>query len=301
MATTDAVIAEKSITALAIEEAIGATMSRMARMRIGFALPAASAGMSLGFDHRPAVGVNGQAQSPAPPPAAMEAGMKLVIFDCDGTIVDSQHVIVTAMSRAFEAHGCAPLARERVLAVVGLSLPLAIARLLPPATDGVTAAAVAESYRQAFGALRADPAHHEPAYPAAVETIRALASRPDVVLGIATGKSRRGVAAVLERLELTTQFLTIQTADTNPSKPHPAMIRRAMAEAGAEPAATVMVGDTTFDIEMARSAGAGALGVGWGYHPVAELEAAGAHAIAGGYGEVAGLIDAILARAEASR
>ena len=74
-------------------------------------------------------------------------------------------------------------------------------------------------------------------------------------------------------------FHTIQTADDHPSKPHPSMIRKAMAEAGASPAATVMVGDTAFDMEMARNAGVGAIGVAWGYHAPERLKEAGAHRI----------------------
>jgi phosphoglycolate phosphatase len=204
--------------------------------------------------------------------------MKLIIFDCDGTLVDSQHLIVTAMGQAFAAAGLEPLPRSDVLAIVGLSLPVAVARLLPTAAPA-TVLAVAEAYRDAFHQLRQDPANHEPMFPGALETVTALSARDDVVLGVATGKSRRGVAAILERFGLTSRFITVQTADTHPSKPHPSMILKAMEETGASPADTVMIGDTTFDIEMARAAGVGAIGVGWGYHPVLALERAGAHVI----------------------
>src|SRR5690606_11825217 len=110
--------------------------------------------------------------------------------------------------------------------------------------------------------------------------IETLAGRGDIVLGVATGKSRRGVAALFEREGLSDLFMTIQTADDHPSKPHPSMILKAMAETGCAPAETVMVRDTTFDIEMALSAGVGAVGVDWGYHPGEALIAAGAHAVA---------------------
>jgi phosphoglycolate phosphatase len=116
-----------------------------------------------------------------------------------------------------------------------------------------------------------------------------------VVLGIATGKSRRGVARLLERQGWGGRFFTIQTADDHPSKPHPSMILRAMAEAGAEPSATVMVGDTSYDMEMARSAGVGALGVTWGYHPVERLRLAGAHRLVATCDGLAAAIDAQLA------
>jgi phosphoglycolate phosphatase len=204
--------------------------------------------------------------------------LKLVVFDCDGTLVDSQHMIVAAMERAFAGFGIATPGRADILSIVGLSLDEAVRRLVPPTTD-IIIPELAEAYKSAFGALRRDMAHQEPLYPGVRETLHALANEPGVVLGVATGKSRRGLAAVLEREGFTDLFITLQTADTHPSKPHPAMLQAAMAEAGTEAHRTLMVGDTTYDIGMARDAGARAIGVAWGYHPVAELEAAGAHRV----------------------
>ncbi|MDX2258002.1 MAG: HAD-IA family hydrolase [Hyphomicrobiaceae bacterium] len=217
------------------------------------------------------------------------AAAKLVIFDCDGTIVDSQHAIVAAMERAFADHGRPAPSRAAVLAVVGLSLSEAIVRLVP-SSDPADIAALADSYKGAFAALRREAVHREPLFPGAEETLRALAARDDICLGIATGKSRRGVDALLEREGFTGLFATIQTADDNPSKPHPSMIERAIAETAAEPARTVMIGDTTFDIEMARRAGVTAVGVEWGYHSSAALIAAGAHVLVS---EFAGLVESV--------
>jgi phosphoglycolate phosphatase len=216
--------------------------------------------------------------------------MKLVIFDCDGTIVDSQHIIVTAMERAFTSCGLARQPRDRVLAVVGLSLPLAAERLLPDA-DMATIAAVTEGYKAAFGVLRQDPANHEPMFPGARQAIESLGRHNDVLLGLATGKSRRGVIALFERCGLDLHFATIQTADTHPSKPHPSMILHAMAHVGARPEDTVMIGDTTFDMEMATNAGVGAIGVAWGYHGVAALRRAGAHVIVERYEDLVPAIE----------
>lgn len=202
--------------------------------------------------------------------------MKLLIFDCDGTLVDSQHMIVAAMTDAFRAEGLAPPARDRIIGVVGLSLALAIARLVPDGAGYDQIARLAEAYKEAFRTRRLGPDHDEPLYDGVREALARLAARENVLMAIATGKSRRGVAAVLEREGIAGHFVTVQTADTHPSKPHPSMILAAMSETGIDPADAVMIGDTTFDIEMARAAGIPGLGVGWGYHAPAALHEAGA-------------------------
>ena len=221
--------------------------------------------------------------------------MKLILFDCDGTIVDSQHIIVAAMKRAFAGAGLPPPERNLVLSVVGLSLVPAVTRLLPEPADPALARLLAEAYKLSFQGLRRDPAHHEPLYPGARETIAALAAREDCILGVATGKSRRGVDVLFEREQLNGLFATIQTADDHPSKPHPSMIQKALAETGTEAASAVMIGDTTYDMEMARSAGVAALGVEWGYHDSASLTAGGARLVIRSYSELPGAIDTILA------
>lgn len=224
--------------------------------------------------------------------------MKLIIFDCDGTIVDSQHAIVAAMNEAFRSHGLPAPQRSAVVGVVGLSLGEAVQRLLP-VDDSAVVHAVAESYKAAFAELRSRPDHDEPLFPGAREAIHRLAASPDVVLGVATGKSRRGVDVLFEREGLGAYFHTIQTADNHPSKPHPSMIERAIAETGSERGMTVMVGDTVFDVEMARYAGVGALGVAWGYHPPEALARAGAHEVIDDYRALDGAIARVLANGKA--
>ena len=184
--------------------------------------------------------------------------MKLIIFDCDGTLVDSQHMICAAMRQAYEENNLSVPAREHLLGIVGLSLPDAFRRLSAHAEKGVEhpVEALVTCYRAAFAAMRSSVDHLEPLYPGARETIVALAARPHTLLGIATGKSQRGVRAVLGRHGLADRFVTIQTSDDAPSKPHPGMVLAAMREAGAAPEDTVVVGDTVFDLEMARAAGA---------------------------------------------
>lgn len=200
-------------------------------------------------------------------------GPKLVIFDCDGTLVDSQHMIIEATTMAFAAYGLRPLPRDHVLGGVGLSLVEAMRRLLPEAEDGQVVA-MADSYREAFFELRSQANTHEPLYDGAREVIAALTTHDDILLGIATGKARRGINAILEREGFACSFATIQTADNAPSKPHPGMIEQALNEVGAERGAAVMIGDTTYDIEMAHNAGVASIGVVWGYHPFEDLSEA---------------------------
>jgi phosphoglycolate phosphatase len=199
----------------------------------------------------------------------------LVLFDCDGTLVDSQNMIVAAMDRAFAAHGLAILPRARVLSIVGLSLSQAIGVLLGDAESTVVEA-VAASYRDAFGELRSQPKYHEPLFVGADELLADLNRRPEVVLGLATGKSRRGVQAILQMHGLQGIFQTVQTADTHPSKPHPSMIDAALLESGADRGRAVIIGDTSFDMQMGAAAGIATVGVEWGYHPVDQLVAGGA-------------------------
>jgi phosphoglycolate phosphatase len=182
-----------------------------------------------------------------------------------------------------------------VLGVIGLSLPEAFDILAPAETPALRAALV-EAYRGAFAQTREmSVQHNDPLFPGMREAVIALSGRDEVVLGVATGKSKRGVARLLDREGWHTHFLTIQTADDHPSKPHPSMIFTAMADTGVGPEATVMVGDTTFDIEMARSARVGAVGVGWGYHRPEQLVRAGAHVVAETGDALVATIDAQLA------
>lgn len=201
--------------------------------------------------------------------------MNLVIFDVDGTLVDSQRMIVSAMNRAFEVHGLVPPERDDVLSIVGLSLETAMRALVKEEPDTL-AGPLTEAYKAAFFDLRQSPEHHEPLFPGALDALDRLAARDDVVLGIATGKSRRGVQAIMDLHNLHGRFVTIQTADGHPSKPHPSMVLQAIAETGVMPSRAVVVGDTTYDMEMARGAGAHAIGVSWGYHASDALTASGA-------------------------
>lgn len=203
---------------------------------------------------------------------------RLAVFDCDGTLVDGQHNICLAMETCFADAGLEPPAREHTRSVVGLSLAEAMRVLLPDAESGFHGE-LAESYKRAFQTMRAGGLAEEPLYEGIAELLDALEAR-GWLLGIATGKSDRGVALCLECHGLQGRFVTIQTADRHPSKPHPSMVEQAMAEAGAAPETTMVIGDTSYDMAMARAAGATAIGVAWGYHPPEALVEAGAHHIA---------------------
>jgi phosphoglycolate phosphatase len=203
---------------------------------------------------------------------------RLAIFDCDGTLVDSQINICLAMEDCFARAGLGAPSRDRTRRVVGLSLIDAMQAMLPDA-EAQLHAALAKDYKLAFQRLRGRGLVEEPLYEGVAELVDAL-EEGGWLLGVATGKSDRGLRLCLELHGLHPRFVTLQTADRHPSKPHPSMIEAAMAEAGAVPETTLMIGDTVFDMEMARAAGATAIGVAWGYHEAQELEGAGAHFIA---------------------
>lgn len=205
----------------------------------------------------------------------MTASLRLVIFDVDGTLVDSQSDILSAMAHAFETEGLKPPSRIETLGIVGLSLPVAMARLAPDEPPDRHDRLVS-GYKDAYVALRAETgaAQSSPLYPGARVVLETLFDQPDMVLGVATGKSKRGLDKLTEAHGLDTFFVTRQVADFHPSKPHPSMVLQAMAEAGAEPENTVVVGDTSFDMEMAAAAGVTGIGVTWGYHPAQALHRA---------------------------
>jgi len=221
----------------------------------------------------------------------------LIVFDCDGTLADSQHVITEAMRFAFQNTGLVAPERSSVLRILGLSLDEA-ATVLAPDQCQAKRDEVVRVFRERSTALRLNAHAREPLFPGAASLLQKLAEREDVILGLATGKSRRSVARIIEQNDLRGIFTTIQTADEAPSKPHPAMLFQAMKETGVSPETTVMIGDTTYDIQMAVSADVASIGVTWGYHTMGELRRAGAKRIVHSFAELAGTLDggAVFAR-----
>ncbi len=199
---------------------------------------------------------------------------RLALFDCDGTLVDSQHSICAAMEAAFGAHGLDQPCRAATRAIVGLSLVEAMAAMVPDG-DRALHLALAESYKTAFQDLRAQGQVQEPLFDGIPALLDAMEG-DGWLLGIVTGKSDRGLRLCLEAHGLHGRFATLQTADRHPSKPHPSMVDHALAEVGAEADSCLLIGDTSYDMVMAAAAGVRAIGVGWGYHEPGVLQAAGA-------------------------
>lgn len=218
--------------------------------------------------------------------------MDLIIFDLDGTLINSEAIILGAQYETFARCGRVHPGREAGLGVIGLTLDIALMRVagLAEPDDVLT-----QTYRDVFNGMRqqaeTDPALAEPLFPGVPELLMGLSLRPNTVLGIATGKSRRGADYIVERYGWASLFATTQTADDAISKPHPEMILRAMAQTGAAPERTLMVGDSTFDMEMAVAAGVTPVAVSWGFQPVAALRAAGARHVIENCAELIGIVD----------
>lgn len=216
--------------------------------------------------------------------------MKLAVFDCDGTLIDSQVNIIRAMASSFQRHGMAPPPDHATRRIVGLSLVEAMQALLPDAGHDLHLS-LAEDYKTAFQRLRADKAlDAEPLYPGIRDLLDALAG-DGWLLAVATGKSDRGLKLALEHHGIHDLFISLQTADRHPSKPHPSMLHAALADAGVGHDKAVMIGDTIFDIAMGQAAGVTGIGVDWGYHEADELMEAGAAHVARDAGHLLAILN----------
>lgn len=215
--------------------------------------------------------------------------MKLILFDMDGTLVDSAALLIATQVEALRRHGHVHPGRAAGLAIVGLTLDVGLGRLIG---SNRPEPEIAETYKALFHAMRGngDPAFAEPMYPGVEEGLARLGRREDLILGIATGKSARGYAYLAERNGWNRLFATVQTSDVAPSKPHPGMIEQAMAETGVGREATFMVGDSNHDMEMAVAAGVTGIGVAWGFQPVEVLRTTGARHIVERFEEIEALL-----------
>ena len=216
--------------------------------------------------------------------------MKLVLFDCDGTLVDSAHLIHEVMVRTFRHFELDEPLPAATHAIIGLTLDVAIARMRGLDAVDAQASAMMAHYKSIFGPTRLEAGFQEPLFAGIDGVMADLASQDDLILGAVTGKSRRGLNLVCETHGWTETFFVSRTADDCPSKPHPAMVLECCDVAGISAPDTIVIGDSIYDMEMAKAAGAKALGVSWGYGAVADLSRAGADAIAGSTAEIPALI-----------
>ena len=203
--------------------------------------------------------------------------LTLVIFDCDGTLVDGQHMIIDAMKQASKNCKIPYAGDEAVRRIVGLSLLEAITRVYPDLTAH-DHDLIQTEFISHFRYLRTLDDHHEPLYDGIKDAIITLINM-DVLLGVATGKSTRGLINTLKNHNLEDHFVTLNTADDGPGKPDPSMINVALSDTGADKRNTYMIGDTTYDMQMAALAGVHSVGVTWGYHEKHELISSGANHI----------------------
>ena len=199
---------------------------------------------------------------------------KLIIFDLEGTLIDTVALVVDAFNTAFEESGNTPPAEEAIRSISGLRLDIAVQRLAPYANEELVGS-LSESYRQAY-LDNALTSQCEPLFPGALAALDKLHERDNSLLAIATGKPLRGTNRILTENSLIGHFTSLQTPDNNPSKPNPDMIYSAMSLVGANKANTIMIGDTNHDIDMAVAAGVKSIAVGWGYHQKSDLLDAGA-------------------------
>lgn len=190
----------------------------------------------------------------------------LLVFDWDGTLMDSQARIVNCMQGAMRDTGVEVLTPETIRGIIGLGMREVTVTLFPDADENFIVDFTA-AYRRHFVELDETPSA---LFPGAAEVVQGLGER-DYLLAVATGKSHRGLTKVLGETGIGSCFQATRCADQTHSKPHPQMLEELMDELGVEPARTLMIGDTSFDLQMARNARAGALAVSYGAHPVDDL------------------------------
>jgi phosphoglycolate phosphatase len=202
--------------------------------------------------------------------------LKLVIFDFDGTLVDSRPLILESHRIVFsEFRLPAPLPADS-LALVGKSLDVILAELAGPAAPILE---MVKAYDLLLPRLRANPAFAERPFDGMDDLLRELGRANDTVLAIATGHRSDTIAPALQALRWAELFQSIQAADMAPSKPHPAMLLQALAATGVEAEDAIFIGDTSFDMQMAETARLRSIGVGWGHHGPERLLAAGARRV----------------------
>ncbi|HHH89368.1 MAG TPA: HAD-IIIA family hydrolase [Aliiroseovarius sp.] len=186
---------------------------------------------------------------------------QLIVFDWDGTLMDSEARIVDSMRAAIEDLDMPPRSRKQMTEIIGLGLAEALAVLYPEGTPAEHAA-LTERYRYHFVEASKTPSQLFPG----VEAMLAELHEQGHFLAVATGKGRRGLDRVLEETGTGRYFHATRCADESFSKPHPQMLLEIMDWLGVEPEDTLMIGDTEYDLQMANNAGVAALAVSYGVH-----------------------------------
>lgn len=196
----------------------------------------------------------------------MSCNYNLIVFDWDGTLMDSEARIVACVRGAIKDLELPLLDDSAIRNIIGLGLREAIETLYPGSDEQLHRDMV-DRYRYHF--LTADPTPSE-LFKGSREVLEGL-SDAGYLLAVATGKGRAGLDKVLRETELGGLFHGTRCADETFSKPHPQMLLELMDELGAEPEETLMIGDTEYDLQMAKNAGTAALGVSYGVHEVERL------------------------------
>lgn len=220
--------------------------------------------------------------------------MRLIIFDMDGTLVDTVGLIVETVSDAFAAAGETVPDELAIRGISGITLPDAI-RILAPGLDDKRHGTLVDIYREHYRSRAG--LEREPLFKGTIEAMDRLRARPGTILAIATGKGFQSATALLDAHGIRSHFHSVQTPSHNRGKPDPEMIHTAMTQAGASKAETVMIGDTVHDMRMARAAGVAAIGVAWGYHERDELRKAGADVVIETFDDLDHTIDKLLRHA----
>lgn len=222
--------------------------------------------------------------------------MRLVLFDLDGTLIDSEALIVETVSNAFRAINEPVPSDQAIRSISGITARDAMA-ILAPAAEPSRIEQILESYRVHYRVVAGTS--REPLFDGALEALDRLQAEPETIVAVATGKGYRSATTLLERHGILDRFQSVQTPDHNRGKPDPQMVETAMAKAGAAKAETVMIGDTVHDMRMAKAAGVKGIGVAWGYHETSELHAAGADIVIERFDQLDGAIAQLLGVAHA--